>query len=131
MESPGRPHLPAHLRAFLYSCIDSLDQLEILLLLRSTGTAWTARAVAHELQVYDARARALLDALAARGLVRATVRGETEYVFQPSTDVLAGYCEELADHYLRSRLEVVRFVSALPPPSIRSFAKAFRLRDTE
>lgn len=63
--------------------------------------------------------------------MRATVREETEYHFHASSDTLRGYCEELADVYARARLDVVRFVTALPPPAIRSFAKAFKLREED
>ncbi len=131
METSGPSTLPVHLRAFLYSCIDSLEQLEILLLLRASTATWTTRAVAQAVQVADGRARVWLDALAARGLVRVTVRNETEYAFHPASDVLRRYCEELAEAYRQSQRDVLRFVAALPPSSIRSFANAFKLRDTE
>ena len=127
----GRRELPAHLRAFLYSCIETVEQLEILLLLQRSTREWTARMMAQEVGVLDARARAWLDALVARGLVRAIVREETMYVFQPSNATMLGYCDELALAYDRARLDVVRFVAMLPPLPIRSFARAFRLREPE
>jgi hypothetical protein len=124
--------LPAHLRAFIYACIDSVSQLEILMFLRITGEARTAGKVAREAGMTDAQARAVLDTLAARGLVHATVReGELTYAFRPASDTLASYCSELAVEMERSRSDVLQFVASLPPPSIRAFANAFRLRDTE
>lgn len=131
MGGPGRHELPAHLRAFLYSCIDSIEQLEALSLLRDSGTAWSARAVAQEIGITDAGARGLLESLVARGLLSAVVREEVTYAFRPVSEALTGYCEELAEELVRSRVDVLRFVAALPPPAIRSFAKAFKLRDTE
>ena len=131
VDSGRRSELPAHLRAFLYSCIDSIEQLEVLSLLQGSEELWSAGAVARELGITDARARAYLDALAARGLAHVTVRGDMRYGFRPASAALARYCEELAIQLERSRSDVLRFVAALPPPAVRSFAHAFKLRDTE
>jgi predicted transcriptional regulator len=131
MESPRGRQLPAHLRAFLYSCIDSIEQLDVLMLLRASGEGRTAREVAREVGVSDSRARAFLDALAARGFVHAVVRSEVTYTYRPSSDALRKYTDELADELERSRADVLRFVAALPPSSVRSFANAFKLRDSE
>lgn len=127
----ARTRLPAHLRAFLYSCIDSLEQLEILMLLRGSGDGWRARDVAQELGIPDSRARAYLDALVARGLLRATIRGEISYEFKPSSESLSRYTNELSVVLAESRADVMRFVASLPPSSVRSFASAFKLRDQE
>jgi hypothetical protein len=131
MEGPRGRELTAHLRAFLYSCIDSIEQLDVLMLLRTSGEAWVAREVAKEVGLSDSRARAFLDALAARGLVHAAVRSEITYTFRPSSDALRQYTDELAAALDRSRADVLRFVAALPPSSVRSFANAFKLRDSE
>lgn len=131
VESGRRRELPAHLRAFLYSCIDSIEQLEVLTLLQGLDSPWSARMVARELGLSDTVARAYLDALAARGLAWATVRDEVRYGFKPASPALARYCDELASHLEQSRSDVLRFVAALPPPAVRSFANAFKLRDTE
>jgi hypothetical protein len=131
VDSGRRQELPAHLRAFLYSCIDSLEQLEVLSLLQSAEGPWAARAVAREVGITDARARAYLEALTARGLAHVTVRDEVQYGFRPASEALARYCDELTIQLERSRADVLRFVAALPPPSVRSFAHAFKLRETE
>ena len=132
MEIPDQDELPGHLRAFLYSCIDSVEQLEILMMLRMSGGSRTARKVAREAGLTDARARVYLDALAARGLVHATIRdAELTYTFRPASETLASYCSELAVRLETSRSDVLQFVAALPPPSVRAFAKAFRLRESD
>lgn len=131
MEGPRGRELTAHVRAFLYSCIDSIEQLDVLMLLRTSGEAWVAREVAEEVGLSHSRARAFLDALAARGLVHAAVRSEITYTFRPSSDALRKYTDELAAELERSRVDVLRFVASLPPSSVRSFANAFKLRDSE
>jgi DNA-binding transcriptional MocR family regulator len=128
----NRFELPAQLRAFLYSCIDSVEQMEMLMVLKESARPWSARQLAHEVGTEDRRARAHLEALTARGLVQAAVREEgLTYTFRPASASLAGYCDDLEDYLRRSRADVMRFVTALPPPSIRSFANAFKLREPE
>ena len=101
------------------------------MLLRVSSASWSARAVSDELTLPHARTRAYLEALVARGLAQVAVHGEMTYGFRPVSEALAGYCEELAIYMEQSRADVLRFVAALPPPSVRSFAQAFRLRDPE
>ncbi len=108
-----------------------MEQLDVLTLLQKAEGPWAARAVAREVGITDARARAYLEALTARGLAHVTVRDEVTYAFRPASEALARYCEELARQLDRSRADVLRFVAALPPPAVRSFANAFKLRDTE
>src|SRR5690242_14255687 len=100
--------------------------------LRISGEARSAGTVARDAGMTDAQARAALANLAARGLVHATVReGEVTYAFRPASDTLASYCSELGVQMENSRSDVLQFLASLPPPSIRAFANAFRLRDTE
>jgi hypothetical protein len=61
--------LPTELRAFLHSCIESIPQVEILMMLRGSERARSAREVASALRVPSATARRDLDTLAARGLL--------------------------------------------------------------
>jgi hypothetical protein len=132
VETADRDQLPATLRAFLYACIDSVEQLEVLMLLRMSGEPRTARTVAREVGITDAQARASLDTLTARGLVHATIRAtEISYTFRPASETLASYCSELAVKLASARSDVLQFVASLPPPAIRAFATAFRLRDAE
>jgi hypothetical protein len=126
-----RAQLPASLRAFLYSCIDSIEQLELLMLLKDSREGRTARELAQEVGIPDGRARAYLQALAARGLAHVAVSQENRYSFRPASEALAGYCNELSNHLRDRRSDVLRFVSTLPPPAVRSFANAFKLRESE
>jgi hypothetical protein len=129
MNTPKRSHLPAHLRAFLNSCIDSVGQLDALLLLQHSGQAQTARSVGQELGIADQRARGYLDSLVARGLARVTVGRDLTYSFRPASAILAGYCEELVAYVASARADVITFVAGLPPLSVRGGVDAFDLRD--
>ena len=122
--------LPPGLRAFLYSCIDGVEQVEILSCLARSGRAWTAWAAAGELGLSDVSARHHLETLAARGLLTITVDAEVSYAYAPKTADLKGYADDLVARYGRSRTAVLRFIAA-NPRRIKRFSDAFKLRDQE
>jgi len=126
-ETPG--NLPAELRAFLHSCIESIGQVELLMLLRGSQRMRTAREVASELNVTPATARRDLETLAARGLLEVRVGQETSYRYGPKSDDLSRYCDLLAQHYVTSRAAVLGFVATDSRLSIKRFSDAFKLRN--
>src|SRR5688572_9562035 len=123
--------LPAELRAFLYSCIESIEQVELVMMLRGSDRWRTAREVASEFQLSPAAARQSLETFAARGLLDVRVGDETSYRFRPKSEELGRYCDLLAQHYISSRAEVLGFVAANSRLSAKRFADAFKLRGTE
>lgn len=127
-ESEG---LPPDLRAFLHTCIESIEHVELLLMMRGSERIRTARDVATELRITSAAARRALETLAARGLLEVRVGDETGYRYGPKSDELGRYCDSLAQHYITSRHEVLRFVAMDSRLSIKRFADAFKLRDPE
>lgn len=129
MDTPSRDELPAELRAFLYTCIDAVEQLEILMLLRRSGRAWTAREVTRELDLAEAVTRRHLETLTSRGLLAARPGDEVSYRFFPKTEALAHYAALLAEHYATSRSAVHRFVAK--GSGSKRFSDAFKLRDQE
>jgi hypothetical protein len=118
------------LRAFVYSCIDSVEQVQVLVLLGSSERPWTARLVAQEMSLSDHAARHHLESMAARGLVAVTVSGDAAtWRYAPKSDTLRRLGDELVAAYQRSPMAVIRLVATNARPSIRSISDAFRLRD--
>jgi DNA-binding IclR family transcriptional regulator len=130
MDFGGRDELSPELRAFLYSCIDAIEQLEMLVLLRRSGQPWTTRAVAAELGLTDVQTRAYLETLTARGLLAAKAGNEVTYKFEPRSPELTRYATLLAEAFTSSRSAVLRFV-ATSSRRTKSFSDAFKLRDTD
>jgi hypothetical protein len=124
MESSAS-NLPPELRAFLYSCIDSVDQAELLLHLRGVGRALTVRELSADLGRAPLPVRQDVEAMTARGLLRAEVGDELRYRYGPGSEKLREYGELLADHYARDRDAVRRSISAR---AARTFADAFKIR---
>ena len=123
--------LPAELRAFLHSCIDSITQVELLIMLRGSDRFRTARDVASDLGAQAAAARRDLEILAARGLLEVRVGEETSYRYRPKSDDPARYCDLLATHYITSRPAVLGFVATESRLAVKRFADAFKLREKE
>jgi len=75
--------LPADLGAFLYSCIDSVDQVDLLIRLRASKTAKTVRQLPGTTGLPSASVRRHLETLVVRGLLRANVSSEVVYRYAP------------------------------------------------
>lgn len=110
----------------MFTCIDSLEQVELLVRLQAGAVPHSAAAMAHDLDITAAAARHHLETLAARGLLQIEVSGEVTYRFAPKSDHLRGYAERLITIYRSSRMTVVRALQG--SSGIRNFADAFKLR---
>jgi hypothetical protein len=117
--------LPAELREFLTRNVDSIAQLEALLLLRAApGTEWTGRDAAARLYVGEQEATEALSHLAVLGLLMHS-RGRFRYA--PLSDELARVADLLADSYRHHLIPITNLIHA-KPRRIRQFADAFKLK---
>jgi hypothetical protein len=130
MPSEPADTLPSELRAFIHTCIESIEQVELLIIMRGSERSWSTRDVSEELGVPLALARRDLDTLAARGLLEVAVGTETTYKYRPKTSDLARYSDLLARHYVSSRHLIFKAVSDTRA-GVRRFADAFKLRDKQ
>jgi hypothetical protein len=119
--------LPEGVRRLIADSIDSVEQLEILLLLQQhPERTWTAESVARELRVSPLSAGDRLEDLTHDALV-ARVQGE-EYRYAPETAALDEAVKGLATAYTERRVTVINLIFSKPVDKIRTFADAFRLR---
>lgn len=121
--------LPQRVQRFLMTYIDSVEKLEVLLLLRNRAERpWTASAVALELRIAEASSTARLEDLAASALLVSNGEVPAAYRFSPthSDDVRA--ISELATTYAERRVSVITFIFSKPQERVRGFANAFLLR---
>ena len=120
-----RDSLPSELRAFLYSCIESIEQIELLMLMRGSEHFRTARDVADALREPIGTARGDLETLAARGLLDVLVGEETAYRYRPKTVELGRYLWVLVAQHQR---HVEKQHVAVRDHRIPSGSQAFRGR---
>ena len=131
MDDERPEQLPAELRAFLHSCIESIEQVELLMMLRGSDRWRTTRDVATDLRLPVPAARRDLETLAARGLLEVSVQSEITYRYRPKSDDLARYGDLLAQHYVTARHVILTFVATNSRSALKRFADAFKLRSPE
>jgi hypothetical protein len=118
---------PAELRTFLAENIESVAQLELLLLLRrEPEKSWTIAAAAQTSYMAEEMTAVLLGELCADGLLGTTAQGD--YRYAPRTPELAKLVDELATVYSQRRVTVIGIIHSAPVDKLRRFADAFRLR---
>jgi Mn-dependent DtxR family transcriptional regulator len=117
--------IPEDVRQFILTYIESIAQLEALMLLRrEPQAAWNASTVARRLYVDEAQAAEALGQLAAAGLVVAN--DDARYRFNDRSKELGEIADRLLDLYNRHLIPVTNLVHG--KPRVRAFADAFKLR---
>jgi hypothetical protein len=118
-------------RRLIADSIDSVEQLEILLLLlQRPERTWSAESVARELRVSSLSAGDRLEDLS-RDALLARVKGSDEYRYAPASAELNEAVKGLATAYTERRVTVINLIFSKPVDKIRTFADAFRLRKKE
>lgn len=121
--------VPEHVRAFVAQHIDSVEQLEVLLLVRDHAERrWSADQVAAELRIDPRSAAQRLEDLRDVGLLAGA---EPAFSYRPRTPALADQTAELASMYQTHRVAIIAVIFSRPSERIRSFADAFRIRRGE
>jgi hypothetical protein len=116
--------IPAALRDFITQNIDTVAQLEALLLLRSNADqSWGVALLAKRLYVGEAEAAAILNHLVAQGFA---VEEDSSYRYDRAA-AQAGLIDQLAEAYTRQLIPITKLIHA-KPRGIRAFADAFKLK---
>ncbi len=121
--------IPLRVQRFIATHIDSIEKLEVLLLLRARAEKeWTPRDVSQELRITESSALARLEDLAARRLLVEAGGGALAYRFSPASTEDAQDVSELQGVYSSRRVSVISFIFSKPLDRVRGFADAFRLK---
>jgi hypothetical protein len=119
--------LPPDLAAFITDTIDSVAELEALLLMqREREQPWTVRRLAERLYIDEAAAARVVETLARKQLV--AVDGD-EYRLEPRSNEDRERIAGLSALYVRMLIPITRLIHEKPRTGIRDFADAFRLRE--
>jgi hypothetical protein len=121
--------LPTEIQEFIFQHIDSLEQLEVLLLLSgSPQKAWTAREINDQLRSNAESVQKRLETLVSHGLVAESDDQSRSFRYSPATPALAAGVETLAENYRERRVKVLECIFSKPISSLRIFADSFRIR---
>ena len=117
------------LEKFIAAEINSLEQLEILLLLSGNPHKWWTAAGVYEViksSVQSVQDR--LNEMVQRGMLRKETDNETRFQFGPTNDSIWRVTSELRDAYKERSVKVVQAIYSKPPDAVQEFARAFRVR---
>jgi hypothetical protein len=119
---------PADIKQFIADHIDSVAELELLLLLRrDPAQAWTPSAAGQRLYASaDVVALQMAD-LQAKQLLTSGPDEQT-FVYRPQIAEMVPYVDQLAELYRERRVAVITAIYSKPSDKIRRFADSFRLR---
>lgn len=121
--------IPPDVKQFIADHIDSVLQLEILLLLLDHAEKeFSVDDVVTELRVDVGFVREQLDNLCARGMIACTGQSSSTYRYNPRSAEMRQAIEGLRTAYADRRVSVISLIFAKPVDKLRSFADAFRLR---
>jgi DNA-binding IclR family transcriptional regulator len=119
--------LPHDVHQFLYQHIESVEQLEVLVLLRMRPErGWSPEEVARELYSHPASIARRLAMLLGQGLLREIEPGCYQYA--PRTGELHATVLRVAEMYRERRVAVVTLIASKPIENVRAFSDAFRIR---
>lgn len=116
--------IAADLRSFIARYIDSVTQLEALLLLRNNpDQSWTLASIAKRLYTGETEAAAILSRLCGDGMA-SHLDSLYRYDCSPA---LASSVDRLAETYRHQLIPITNLIHA-KPRRIREFADAFKLK---
>jgi hypothetical protein len=119
--------LPEDVHRFLYQNIDSVEQLEVLLLLwRTPERGWTSDEVATAVYSHPTSVVRRLAMLLGQGLLREREPGCYQYA--PRTADLHETVTRLDHMYRERRVAVITLIASKPIENVRAFSDAFRIR---
>jgi hypothetical protein len=119
-------------REFLTRYIDSIAQLEALLLLRDhAGSEWSALDVARRLYVSEQQISGILSRLAEDRLIEWSDKAAGRVVYRPGSGALAEAVDGVAEAYRRHLVPITNLVHGKVQTRVQKFADAFRLRKEE
>ena len=122
--------IPGDVSEFILTNVDSVAQLEGLLLLRADpGGCWDARMVSLRLYISEKEAFDLLAKLADRGfLKKEKEEGPSSFRYEPVSQQMDDMARIVADLYARCLVPVTQLIHTKPSKSVQRFADAFRIR---
>ena len=123
------PEIPARVLQFLAERIDSVPQLEALLLLwEDPQRLWSEEELAGRIYVSRQVAATILQALQRQQLVIAEPASTVRYRYNPQWDDSGEVMPEVAAAYRRHLVPLATFIHSRASTAVREFARAFDLK---
>jgi predicted transcriptional regulator len=118
------------IRAFIFKYIDSVETLEILLLLRSAKDEWkTSEQISMQLRSNPSSVAKKLKSLKSFGLVAENLKSSNQFKYAPIRSELDKLTQEFAEIYKVKPHRIFELIYS-PNRQIREFADAFIIGKT-
>jgi hypothetical protein len=123
------PEIPHRVLQFLAERIDTVPQLEALLLLwENPQRLWSEEDLAARIYVSRQVAATILQALQRQQLVAAEPAPAVGYRYNPQWDASGEVIPEVATTYRRHLVPLATFIHSRASTAVREFARAFDLK---
>ena len=123
-----RDDIPPHVLRFLEESIDSVPQLETLLMMfEDANRDWLVADVASRNYTSEQRASETLSALVRRGLVSSEA-SPARFRFNPVKEDVRSLVADLARCYQTNLSRITMLIHSKPPAAVTEFARAFDLK---
>lgn len=120
---------PEDVRRFILDNLGSVEELEVLLMLRGAPEKnWSAAEVGQALYTSPAGAAMRLADLHAHGLLALIEGPEKLYCFRPARADMPVLINQLADLYKQRRVSVINLIYSKPSDKVQALADAFKFR---
>jgi hypothetical protein len=120
---------PAEIEQFIAQHIESLAELEMLLVMRrEPERAWSGDDLSRELYVTPDVCAGIISELERRGFVRRDASNDKLYRYQSGSAEMDRLIDQLATLYQERRVAVITQIYSKPVKNVQTFADAFRLR---
>jgi len=125
--------IPGDVQQFILDRIDSIAQLEALVILRNTPDSWwPSAAIAERLYITESTCRAEMDGLTRQQLLLDREEGGARaYRYRPSTGDLREMVDRLVYYYSKHLVPISNLVHSKPRTRINEFARAFTITKQE
>lgn len=121
--------IPEEVKRFIEENIDSVELLEVLLLLRNDSKReWSVDSVSSEIRSNPISVAKRLGNLCVRQLISKKESSPSLYYYNPGTDILDQSVKGLADAYARHHTRVIELIFSKQTNTLRSFSDAFKFR---
>lgn len=119
--------LPVDVKELLTNHIDSVGQLEVLLIFfNHPEKEWSPVSISQELRTNVTSAANQMAKLASTGFIK-NVSGDL-YVYDPVTEALRHKVEQLQHSYKEMSVAVISFIYEKPSDKLKGFADAFKIK---
>jgi hypothetical protein len=120
---------PAEIEEFIGQHIESLAQLELLLLLRrDAARSWSCEDLSRQLYVTAHVCTGIIGDLERRGFVLRDAADGNLVRYRSSVESMDQLIDQLASLYHQRRVAVITLIYSKPVKKVQTFADAFRLR---